>query len=150
LRLSDEGTAGRYKRSPVPHSQHLKETPSRSVHINDPASLVKTSAALLKSFCVTGRIVGIVVSAEGRGVVEEIGRFLEKRIASEHETDGVVGLQVEILRDRCPGGQSLPVPPVECELVRLKVEKRKPVGTISQKGPKEALFFSGAAHDNLS
>jgi hypothetical protein len=69
----------------------------------------------------------MVVPFEGRGIVEEIRRFLEKGVAAQHESDGMVRLQIEMLCKGLSSGKPLLAPSLECVFVGLEVEKRKPV-----------------------
>jgi hypothetical protein len=101
----------------------------------------QTFAAARKSLLVTGRVVGIVMASESGWVVKEIGRLLKKGIASEHEADAMVCLQVEDLGKRRAGGESLPTPSSQSVVRWLQVEKREPVGAISKEGPEKSLLL---------
>lgn len=72
---------------------------------------------------------------------------MEKGVASQHEPDGMVGLQIEIFRKRRPSRKPLPVPSAECVFVGLQVENREPVGAMAQEGSQESLSLGDSTHD---
>jgi hypothetical protein len=95
---------------------------------------------------IPGSLVRMVVPFESGWVVEEIRCFLVKGVAVQHESDGMVRLQIEMLRKGVLPGESLPVPSPERIFVGLKVEKRKPVNVLAQKGPYKSLSLGNSTH----
>jgi hypothetical protein len=77
----------------------------------------------------------MVVAVESGRVVEKIRCLSVKGVAMQRKSDGVVRLQIEMLRKGVLPGKSLPVPSSERLFVGLKVEKRKSVRVLTQKGP---------------
>jgi hypothetical protein len=92
---------------------------------------MEASAAFRKTHWITGSLIGVVMSFERRGVVEQIGCFPVKGIAAQHESNRMMRLQIEILREGLPSGKPLPRPSLERIFGRLKIEEREPVRSVS-------------------
>ena len=63
--------------------------------------------------------------------MEEIRCFFKKGVAAQHEPNGMVRLQMEMLCKGRPSGKALLTPKLERVFVGLKVEKRKPVSAVA-------------------
>lgn len=96
---------------------------------------MEASAAFRKTPWITGSLIGVVMSFERRGVVEQIGCFSIKGIAAQHESNRMMRLQIEILREGLPSGKPLPIPSLERVFGWFKVEKREPVRSVSYESP---------------
>jgi len=96
---------------------------------------MEASAAFCKTDWITGSLIGVVMSFERSGVVEQIGCFAIKGIAAQHEPNRMMRLQIEIPREGLPSGKSFPIPSLERVSGWFKVEEREPVRPVSYEGP---------------
>jgi hypothetical protein len=81
---------------------------------------------------IAGPLVRVIMAFERRRVIEEIRSFLVKGVAAQSKSDGMVCLQIEILRNGIVPGKSLLMPSPEGVFIGLEVEKWKPVCAIPQ------------------